>query len=57
MIISNVTSYGYSLRTKALQNTKFGLRTWTLLPLFEASVVFFFMSANVVKEGVLLIGL
>ena len=56
MVISKVTSYRHSQRTKALRNTKSGLRTATLLPLFEASVVFFFMSSNVVK-GVLLIGL
>ena len=56
MIISKVTSYRHSQRTKALRNSKSGLRTATLLPLFESSVVVFFISANVVK-GVLLIGL
>ena len=56
MLISKVISYRHSQRTKALRNTKSGLRTATLLLLFEASVVFFFISANVVK-CVLLIGL
>ena len=56
MIISKVTSYRHSQRTKALRNTKSGLRTATFLPLFEANVVFFFISANVGK-GVPLVGL
>ena len=56
MIIYKVTSYRHSQRTKALRNTKSGLRAATLLPLFEASVVFFFISA-IFSKGVLLIGL